>query len=73
MKHPSEYTTVQLGNMHFMIVDPGTIITDERSGQQAIIEGKNFAVKNKVVFCTDQLYQLVKNQYNDFYSVANND
>jgi hypothetical protein len=62
MRHPSEYYTVPLGAMHIMVVDAGTIITDERSGEKATIDDKTSAVKGRLLYCTERVFEAMKAQ-----------
>jgi len=52
MRHPSEYTTVPFGAMHVMEVDAGTVIKDERSGEEITVDDNTVAVKGSVMWCT---------------------
>ncbi len=60
MKHPSEYTTTPLLGMHFVRVDAGTVITDQRTGKQATINDDNYLIRGNVVFCTHKTFDDVK-------------
>lgn len=59
-KHPSEYSTMPLGAMKIMVVDAGTKITDERSGQEAIIDDNTSATKGNVIWCTERVFEAMK-------------
>jgi hypothetical protein len=57
MKHPSEYTTIPLYGFHVMIVDEGTTITDEASGEEALINGEEMVFKGTLIYCTQPIYE----------------
>lgn len=60
MKSPSEYTTTPFLGMHVMQVDPGTVITDERTGMEATVEEDTFVTKGNVIFCTQKFFDKLK-------------
>jgi len=60
LKHPSEYGTMPLGAMRIMVVDAGTKITDERSGESAIIDDHTTATKGNVIWCTQPVYDALR-------------
>lgn len=57
---PSNYTTVPFGAMHIMEVDPGTVITDERSGETITVDDQTVAVKGSVLWCTKKMVDRLK-------------
>jgi hypothetical protein len=56
MKHPSEYTTVPFFGFHVMVVDAGTVIKDERTGQEATVDDEAAVFKGKMIYCTKPIY-----------------
>jgi hypothetical protein len=62
MRSPSEYFTEAFGAMHVMEVDPGTVITDERSGEKITVTDDTVAVKGRVMFCTKAVYDRLKQE-----------
>lgn len=60
MRHPSEYTTMPMGGLHVMQVDPGTVI--ERTGETITVDDETTAVKGRVVFCTEKVFEALKTQ-----------
>lgn len=43
-----------------MEVDPGTVITDERSGQSVTVDDETAAFKGRVCFCTKKIFDAMK-------------
>lgn len=41
-------------------VDPGTVITDERTGLKATVEDNTFVTKGNVIFCTQKTFDALK-------------
>lgn len=64
MKHPSQYTTTPLGGMKVMQVDVGTVITDERTGMEAIVNDDTFVMKGNVMFCTQKTFEAIQAKIN---------
>lgn len=62
MKNPIEYATTPFLGMHVMQVDPGTVITDERTGQEATVEDDTFVTKGNVIFCTKKIFDRLKEE-----------
>lgn len=62
VKHPSEYTTEPFLGFHVMVVDSGTKVTDERSGEEVVITDESFARKGSVIFCTQNMFDRMKNR-----------
>lgn len=60
MRHPSEYVTFGLAGMHIMVVDAGTVVTDERSGQSATIDDQNAVAKGRLIYCTERTFEALK-------------
>ncbi len=56
MKHPSEYSTVPFNGLHVMVVDAGTAIFDERSGQTIVVDDNVSARKGTVLYCTQAIF-----------------
>lgn len=52
--------TIPFGGMHIMPVDPGTVVTDERTGERATITDTSFAVKGRVMWVTHATYEAMK-------------
>lgn len=59
-RHPSEYSTTPLGAVHVMVVDAGTVITDERTGKQITVDDNSTAYKGSVVWCTQKIFDELK-------------
>lgn len=53
-------TTVPFGAMHVMAVEPGTVITDERTGQKITVDDRTAAVKGSVIWCTEATFERLK-------------
>lgn len=51
--------TIPFGAFHIMQVDPGSKVTDERTGQEIIVDDDTCAVKGRVIFCTKRAYDLM--------------
>lgn len=60
MRHPSEYTITPFLGMHVMQVDPGAVITDERTGMEATVEDDTFVTKGNVIFCTQKIFDKLR-------------
>jgi hypothetical protein len=60
MRHPSLYSTVPFGALRVMQVDPGTVIKDERSGQEITVTDDTVAFKGPVCFCTKKVFDALK-------------
>jgi hypothetical protein len=58
--HPSNYTTVPFGAMRVMEVDPGTVIKDERSGEEITVDDETIAVKGAVIWCTKRVVDQIR-------------
>jgi hypothetical protein len=62
MKHPSSYTTVSFLGLHIMVVEAGTKITNECSGETAIISDSEAAKKGSTIFCTQKVFDRMKRE-----------
>lgn len=62
MRSPSEYSTVAFNGFHVMEVDPGTAITDERTGDKITVDDETVAVKGTVMFCTKRIFDRLKEE-----------
>jgi hypothetical protein len=60
MKHPSHYATTPFNGLHVMVVDAGTAITDERSGQTIVVDDRTAARKGTVLYCTQANFDALK-------------
>lgn len=60
MKHPEFYSTVPFGGLRVMEVDPGTVITDERTGKSLTVSDDETVFKGNVVFCTKKVFEALK-------------
>lgn len=60
MRHPSEYSTVPFGATRVMVVDAGTVIKDDRSGQEVTITDQTACSKGNVIFCTEATFEALK-------------
>lgn len=56
MKHPSEYHTTPFLGLHVMVVDTGTVIKDERTGDELTVDDDNAVNKGSVIYCTQPTY-----------------
>ena len=45
-----------------MVVDAGTVIKDERSGEEVTVDDKTAARKGALVYCTKPVYDALKAQ-----------
>ena len=57
-------STIPFAGVHVMVVDAGTKITDERSGDEVIIDDENCAAKGSVIYCTQKIFDALKAQVN---------
>lgn len=60
MRHPSEYTTVQMGAYRVMVVDAGTTIRDGATGREEIVDDTGVVFKGMLVYCTDLMLNRMK-------------
>lgn len=60
MKHPSEYITEQFCGVHVMVVDPGSVIKDERSGQEMVVTDDSCVFKGNIAYCTKPVFEKIK-------------
>ena len=65
MKHPSEYTTVPFNGMHVMVVDAGTKITNERTGEEIVVDDNTIARKGSVIWCTKAVFEELKSKFEE--------
>lgn len=65
MKHPSEYEATPFNGMHVMVVDAGTKVTDERSGQTIEITDSTSAAKGALLYCTQAVFDALKARISD--------
>jgi len=54
--------TVPFAGMHVMVVDAGTKVTDERSGEEVIIDDETAAAKGPVIYCTQKIFDALKDK-----------
>jgi hypothetical protein len=59
-KHPREYGIVNYDGYHIMVVDAGTKVTDERSGQEIEVTDLVSAKKGDVIFCTQDFFDFMR-------------
>lgn len=62
MKHPLEYPTTPFNGLHVMVVDAGTRVKDERSGEEVEITDTSAARKGSVIYCTQAIFDALKAQ-----------
>lgn len=60
MKHPSEYPVTAFGGIHVMVVDAGTVVKDERSGEEIEITDRTSASKGALLYCTQAVFDALK-------------
>ena len=60
MGSPSDYFTVAFNGWHVMEVDSGTVVKDERTGEEIIVNDETAAVKGRVIFCTKKVFEGIK-------------
>ena len=60
MNHPMNYTTTPWGGMRIMCVDIGTVIKDERTGQEIKVDDETMATKGNVAFVTEKVFEAIK-------------
>jgi hypothetical protein len=65
MENPLRYTTVPFAGMHVMVVDVGTKVTDERSGEEVVVDDHTAASKGAVIYCTQKIFDDLKQKYGD--------
>ena len=49
-----------LGGVQLMVVEDGTTVTDERTGESVIITKTQSAMKDGVLWCTQELADAIK-------------
>lgn len=52
--------SVRMGAMQVVAVEPGTEITDERTGKVAVVSNSNAVVKHGTIYCTQTAYDAIK-------------
>ncbi|UIY28746.1 hypothetical protein LZK73_18645 [Neorhizobium galegae] len=62
MRNPAEYSTVPWNGLHVMEVDPGTVITDERTGKKFTVSDDEAVFKGRVMFCTKRIFDRLKEE-----------
>ena len=65
MTHPAFYKTVPFNGLQIMQVDPGTVVKDERSGEEVTVTDDTVAVKGRVMFCTKRIFDRLKEEIPD--------
>ncbi len=60
MKSPGFYATTPFNGMHVMVVDDGTVVRDERSGEEVTVDDKTVAAKGAVLYCTQSVFDALK-------------
>ena len=60
MKHPSAYTTIPFEGYHVMIVDSGTKVKDERSGEELEVTDTSIARKGTLIWCTQASFDQLR-------------
>lgn len=60
MRSPADYFTVAFNGYHVMEVDPGTVVKDERTGDEITVNDETVAVKGRVMFCTKNIFESLK-------------
>jgi hypothetical protein len=60
MKHPKDYSPVHFNGFHVVVVDAGTTIKDERSGDEVTVDDTTACRKGTVIYCTDPVFQSLK-------------
>ena len=59
-KHPRDYGIVKYCGLHIMVVDAGTKVKDERSGQEIKVTDLVSVKKGNVIFCTQVFFDFLK-------------
>lgn len=62
MKNPLYYTTTPWGGLKVMCVDIGTVIKDERTGQEVTVDDETMALKGNVAFVTEKVFRAIKDK-----------
>lgn len=62
MRNPAEYTTTPWNGLHVMQVDAGTVIKDERSGEEITVTDDTAAFKGRVMFCTKKVFDRLREE-----------
>jgi hypothetical protein len=60
MRSPATYSATALGGVHVMVVDAGTAVRDERSGQVIVVDDATAARKGSVIYCTQKIFDELK-------------
>ncbi len=61
------WMTTPLGTMHVMQVETGTSVKDERTGDEIIVDDNTCAIKGRVIFCTERVYENLKTHVRSQY------
>jgi hypothetical protein len=56
----SHYDTLPLGGFHVIVVEAGTTVTDERSGDEAVITDTSCCTKGDLLYCTQAVFDALK-------------
>lgn len=54
--------TVPFNGMHIMVVEAGTKVKDERSGEEVVINDETAASKGPVIYCTQKTFDAMKEE-----------
>jgi hypothetical protein len=53
-------STISFCGAHVMVVSPGTVVRDERSGEEIVVDDTSAARKGSVVYCTQAVFEVLK-------------
>jgi hypothetical protein len=56
----TDYPITDFGGLHVMVVDAGSVIRDERTGEEAIVDDNGCVRKGSVIFCTRAVFDALK-------------
>lgn len=62
MRNPIEYNTTPFHGLNIMVVDPGTVIKDERTEREETVTENSAVQKGSVVYCTQKTFDALKAQ-----------
>lgn len=60
MRSPATYSTTAFGGVRVMVVDAGTVVRDERTGEEIVVDDATAAGKGGVIYCTQKIFDDLK-------------
>lgn len=56
----SPFSTAPFNGLHVMVVSAGTVVRDERSGEEIVVDDASAARKGSVLYCTQATFDALK-------------